>query len=597
LILSILPIFQKGLFYSNVRLSIPTEYFQLMNFFAHENPNERIANLPQHTYVYWNFYNWGYRGSGFLWYGIKQPILDRAFDVWSPSNENYYWELSQAFHAKKITLFQNVIRKYGIDWIMVDKNIINPSNPKSLQYEEIQSFLNGSGLISYHKSFGNIDIYKVQEQNQKNYISIKSKLPYIAPQFHWTTIDDATRLYGDYISTDDNNAATVFFPFREMNGNKNTVTLSYITESDSQFIFSSIIPTSFSGKILKIPIINYDDIAEFDPNNLENVILLYPKIYLNDQFLYQTNLYNLKNEKNIQLPIFEKPGIIKVVVPKVKGYNSYESIRDSSFYTKSAESCDTLQSDNIKKTGNILDGIELSSTDASSCIIQDLPTLNHKSGYVVSSTTQHVKGKNLQFQILKLNNKEQLIDDYLSTKLGTNYILLPEQDMYNIGYRILFNNVSIGSNPTVNKIFSFSINPIPYSFINSLRVEKTTINISQNAVNFEVNHPNPSIYIVNIPDQSYVDNFQYITLYQGYDTGWKAYYIKQNNFFSINFPFLFGQEIKEHVLVNNWANGWLINNGTILIIFWPQYLEFIGFGLLVLGIIYLLFKEKYGRKA
>ncbi|MGB9883647.1 MAG: hypothetical protein ACPLRN_04025, partial [Microgenomates group bacterium] len=72
--------------------------------------------------------------------------------------------------------------------------------------------------------------------------------------------------------------------------------------------------------------------------------------------------------------------------------------------------------------------------------------------------------------------------------------------------------------------------------------------------------------------------------------GWKAYVIKDQSsdirqFFYTYFPFIFGQEIKDHVLVNNWANGWLIdnqtikqlNNSTIYLIFWPQYLEFLGF--------------------
>ncbi|MEK7597312.1 MAG: hypothetical protein AAB441_01560 [Patescibacteria group bacterium] len=597
LILSIFPIFQNGLFYSNVRLSIPNEYFQLMDFFAHENPNGRIANLPQHSYVYWNFYNWGYRGSGFLWYGIKQPILDRAFDVWSPGNENYYWELSQAFHAKNITLFNNVIHKYAISWIMVDKNIVIPSNPKSLQYDEIQSFLNKSELISYVKSFGNIDIYTLKKQGLKDYINIQSNLPYVSPKYNWASIDSATQQYGDYISTNNNDLATVFFPFREINGNKNDMTPTYITESDSKFIFSSTIPTSFSGKIIKIPVINYDDIAEFDPNNLTKVILLYPKIYLNNQLLYQLNSDSLKIEKNIQLPLFDSPGIIKVVVPKVKGYNSYESIQDSSFYTRGAESCDTLQSGNIQKAGNMSDGVELLSIDASSCVIQDLPNLNHKSGYVISFKTEHIKGKSLQLQISKLNNKEQLIDNYLSTKLGTNYILLPEQDMYNVGYRILFNNVSIGSDPTINKIFRFAINPIPYSFINSLRVEKTMINASQSVADFEVSHPNSSTYTVKISDQS---RAKHITLNQGYDTGWIAF---SNG------------KILDHVLVNNWANAWRLeetpkpadetlrepstnssekangkswrgwNNQTVTIIFWPQYLEFLGFGLLIIVLV------------
>ena len=65
----------------------------------------------------------------------------------------------------------------------------------------------------------------------------------------------------------------------------------------------------------------------------------------------------------------------------------------------------------------------------------------------------------------------------------------------------------------------------------------------------------------------------------------------------------------DHFLVNNWANGWRLNVGSkmpevgsenlqtsnlqpptsnIVIIFWPQYLEFIGFALLIFSFLYIL---------
>jgi Trk-type K+ transport system membrane component len=108
-------------------------------------------------------------------------------------------------------------------------------------------------------------------------------------------------------------------------------------------------------------------------------------------------------------------------------------------------------------------------------------------------------------------------------------------------------------------------------------------------------------------------------LYQSFHPGWKLYQIqneklKIKNWINTYFPFLFGKEIKEHVIVNNWANGWMIspnikgltsntNNQNnqmfdvrslkFVAIFWPQYLEFIGFGLLVVGFLFILF---YRRK-
>ncbi|MEJ2276721.1 MAG: hypothetical protein P8Y70_03075, partial [Candidatus Lokiarchaeota archaeon] len=64
--------------------------FELYEFFGKAPKQARVAFFPVQTFWGWNFYSWNYRGSGFLWYGIEQPILDRAFDVWSKHNEDYY---------------------------------------------------------------------------------------------------------------------------------------------------------------------------------------------------------------------------------------------------------------------------------------------------------------------------------------------------------------------------------------------------------------------------------------------------------------------------------------------------------------------------
>lgn len=91
--------------------------------------------------------------------------------------------------------------------------------------------------------------------------------------------------------------------------------------------------------------------------------------------------------------------------------------------------------------------------------------------------------------------------------------------------------------------------------------------------------------------------------------GWKAYEINSEfSMFNVQFheafPMLFGTELKEHVLVNNWANGFLLRpdavgasegqgSRTFIIIFWPQYLQFVGFG--VLGLTIISFATLYLR--
>ena len=91
-----------------------------------------------------------------------------------------------------------------------------------------------------------------------------------------------------------------------------------------------------------------------------------------------------------------------------------------------------------------------------------------------------------------------------------------------------------------------------------------------------------------------------LTFYQAFDKGWKAYKLEDDKISIINgleefFPFIFGKEIKDHVLINNWANGWILNNkrveqsdNRIVIVYLPQYLEYLGFGILVTFALYAL---------
>jgi hypothetical protein len=73
-----LPYFQGKLISEGVRVKVPSEYFEMFRFFKNQDKFGRVARLPASSSQAWDYTNWGYRGSGFLWYGIEQPILDRA---------------------------------------------------------------------------------------------------------------------------------------------------------------------------------------------------------------------------------------------------------------------------------------------------------------------------------------------------------------------------------------------------------------------------------------------------------------------------------------------------------------------------------------
>ena len=88
------------MFYAYLRRAVPTEYFDVFNFFNQPDANGRVALLPMQDLWGWVDYQWGYRGSDFVWQGINQPLLHRTFDPWSKENEGAYLELNRAIYNK-----------------------------------------------------------------------------------------------------------------------------------------------------------------------------------------------------------------------------------------------------------------------------------------------------------------------------------------------------------------------------------------------------------------------------------------------------------------------------------------------------------------
>lgn len=112
-----------------------------------------------------------------------------------------------------------------------------------------------------------------------------------------------------------------------------------------------------------------------------------------------------------------------------------------------------------------------------------------------------------------------------------------------------------------------------------------------------------NIYVYKVTASSCGDGT--IILNRPYHKGWRAYEIKHQ---TLNierlmhyFPFLFAAEIKEHVTVNSWSNGWNIddevtvssnsNNSQIILIYYPYYqrqLLVVVFGVLIVVLILLI---------
>lgn len=154
-----LPAFRGNLINPAMRVHIPDKYFEMFDYFNQKKEYGRVLHLPIHSFWGWITYSWdggvGYQGAGFLWFGIKQPLIDREFDRWNIANEQPYREISTAIYSEDKELLQKYLEKYKIRWLILDKSVVSPGlDKKILFHKEIEEMFSGIQNLSIGKVFG-----------------------------------------------------------------------------------------------------------------------------------------------------------------------------------------------------------------------------------------------------------------------------------------------------------------------------------------------------------------------------------------------------------------------------------------------------------
>jgi hypothetical protein len=662
------PIFKGNLFYYKDKVSMPNEYLRLFDYFKNQDQNSRIANFPQYTFWGWNYYQWtqgSYGGSGFLWYGIRQPILDRAFDVWSKESENYYWEISNALYSKNPLLFKKVLNKYQIRFVLVDKNVINPSSSKALFIPELQNLLSKIPEAKKDADFGNIIVYKINLKDSLNsFIFTTNSLKKIN-SYDWGNLDKGYLNLGTYIS--ENTDPDVIYPFRSIFSGKNPQSINAVINKNNEVEFSAKIPnlesntsvnydSGSSEDLVFVEFIgtkdkygNFNINAQIKPpqinlinngkeNKLPQPILdkaiftvpansKYPlslnaggfstftinsnsikKIGSTSLSLKQDNLLALTNNNDLNLSSIiatselisnmtnkskmsfsdVKNGKIKISFPLIVNPSESFSYSPTDSVNK-IKNCDNFRKGKLNTeiiTDDNQKWLKISSEDATNCISFYLPGLNHLYGYLLYIENKNISGRPLRFWLLNENEKISPIDVFLETKNNLSVLVLPPQSRDGLSYSLHFENISIGNQKTINYLGEIKMIPIPYNFLTSISFNKDDEQIIPKSYSVpKVTHPNESLYVVKeIPDQA-----KTLILSQSYNSGWKAYQVPKTGSLTAILPFFFGKELKNHVLINNWENGWVLPVSTqeprsknIVIAYLPQYLQYFGLVLLLI---------------
>lgn len=668
-----LPAFTGHFFSPILRQQIPQDYFDSFNYLKEQNHNNRVAYLPAHTFWSWQSREWGYVGSGFEWFGISQPLLDRAFDPWSKHNEQAYTELAYAISSENKEKLSSVINKYNISYLFFDGYVVNNVSSKPINTRRIKQFLYESDVFSIEKTYGKIILFKSRTP-QLLLNSYTTRLPKIAPSFINMYSDSAYIKYNIYQNTNSN--ADIIYPFRSLYSETNKNRSFYkakLLENTISFTTNKTIPLKKGDYLLSIPsLTEYEGIllARLTLENKSlNLAIEPPVIIINtsivpqesillqfpiqnstvSEIMYTENNTSIQNGdlfyiRNNSINVFELKGdtmneFITVDTRKIQA-------NPSSFFVSGKEINDiTVKIPNIPfdENGEMIiskhnysiiqnniigrsvpswnnlvtekNGIKVRLKGAGKDIVLNQDYLPHDNGYIIFIDYDYKSGLSPTFWVDNYLENRSEFEAKLTKNQKQNVFLLPPYQQYFDGYSFHIGVKSVGTELTESNINEVNIFPFPYETLKHITFVKQGYQENKmpqnNAVPFNEN--NPISYILNI-----TSDVKTITLNQAFETGWSAYTIDSNSPIAYIFPGFFGEKLEGHVMINNWANAWLISqkpadqtlhepstnssektNGklrrggtSIVIIFWPQYLQFTGFGIVILTVLGIIILKK-----
>ncbi len=495
-----LPQFHGYLISPSMKVQIPSNYFEVFKWFDLQDENSRVAKLPMNTYWGWVYNEWGYQGAGFTWFGIKQPIIEREFDRWSPHNETFFNQASIALYNNDEVSFKKVLEKYNVKYLLLDESIINPGQDKeSLKYQETKDLLNTLGFVESFKS-GFLTVYDTGMATE-NVSALNSYAP-INADLTYSKFDPVYEKYGNYIQ--DNNALT-------------------------------------------LPFVNFDTRGEV-------------KFEIVDDKL---QIKNKSKNVRVELQINEK---IVEDFDKSHGYAE-------------TTNCDLMKTGSVKRFQELNSRRYRAENGGVACDYFVYDQLKYGIPYVMHVNGKNKEGRSLKIYLYNWESKRVELEELLPTgDFDSYYVIYPKKEITpetSSGFTLNVETRSFGRIASENIINKIEFVPFDLMLVQSLYIDpKHVVQVPQYDLQINnVKKYGTAIYKVETSGSGVIE------LGQGYEKGW------------ISYPKL------EHAKVNGWANGWIVpsdqvTNHQVIIFFWPQFLEWGGFLLLLLTFIFIIVKSK-----
>jgi hypothetical protein len=218
------------------------------------------------------------------------------------------------------------------------------------------------------------------------------------------------------------------------------------------------------------------------------------------------------------------------------------------------------------------------------CDFVSFSDLRHDRAYVLRIKGENKLGRALKIYLQNWKTNRMDLEELLPPgKFDEYYFVLPKKNKES-GYTLNLETRSFGRIASENVIEAIEIYPIDIDFLTSLYSGDKPELVKNNLQVLEVKKYGTWLYKVKTEGEGL------LVLGQGYEKGWTAFRISDFGF----------RILKKHVKVNSWANGWITDTSnlqplasSIYIIFWPQLLEYLGFGVfLVTGLVLVRLKSK-----
>jgi len=634
------PAFQGRLISPLMRLAQPAAYQELFRFLASEPKQARVITLPLPDFWAWNFYSWDYRGSGFLWYGIEQPIVDRNFDVWSANNETLYNQLSTAFFGKDEVAFGTVLQQYDIRYAVLDESITVPNRDvipaQVTQLKEMLATLGAERVWS--QDF--LTVYKLPTGSTQFVTSPKSYTP-VWQVGTYTRLDPAYQEVGPYISA----AAlrpSVIYPFAQLS-REQWASAAYVEDTlrlkqELPYIDSSaqlVIPSIATGSAYPVQValqrsdgqleLRFAAAGELSIAEQTRPLPQLPTLTLPIKSALNENSFGTLslNGQTVRLatgaaeaqswvtlransPItvlgeittegttedlsLELPSEYwsnlahPTVIPVSTGRHTLQLSIPVQWSTVplaelESQNCDVFRRGSYSVQHQTTGTVYEASDYAGVCTGTTLPLLNTRLSGLLRLSGENILGRSIKFYVSDPATQRADLEELLARgNFDETYALLGWPNLPAQQYGINWETRSFGQN-SLNKLSTVEVMPI-----NLERLIRMKIVLSEQP------------QVENLIEQSNnwkIGTYQYgttvnsardasiITLAQGYDPGWLGIALPlQESILNHIGPL-------PHVTYNGWANAWIVPRGQyqVIIIYWPQLLGFLGDVIVLLGLI------------